>query len=110
MRTPKEEREVLVSWYTTDDFCRVYTSDYVYMSRFDKLCKENPDTWECERVEYQDGDVVAKSYKVPVKCISFRREPAKGREMTEEEKTIAAERLRKARESKKNHDFLHAGV
>ena len=100
MRTPADERDVLISWYTSDDECRIYTSDYIWMNRFDKKCREHPDVWKLHRTEYSESDIVAKTYIVPVKCLSFRNEIPKGREMTEEERRIAGERLRKLRESK----------
>lgn len=96
MRTPIEEREVIISWRTTDDTVSIYTSDYSYMTKFDKLVEKHPEAWRLKRQELHKGDIVGKSYETSVKCLTFRSEPPKGREMTEEEKRIAAERMRKA--------------
>ena len=42
MKTPTDEREVCISFYTDSDTANVYTSDYSYMSKLDKLCEANP--------------------------------------------------------------------
>lgn len=100
MRTPVDERELIVSYYTDQDIAQVYTSDYNLMAKFDKFVESNPDVWKLKRTQKCQGDVVGKDYECPAKCISFRAEPPKKREMTEEQKEMAREQLRKYRESK----------
>lgn len=104
MRTPTEEREISVCGYTyKPDGTRaetldVYTSDYSYMIKFDKFCKENPDEWQLKGTTTCQGDVVGKQYTCKAGCVFFRAKTLKGRPRTEEEKRIAAERFRKLRE------------
>jgi hypothetical protein len=65
-----------------------------YISKIRKLAEKYPD--ECEIVaENKDGSIVA---HFPVKWIQITKR--EGREMTEEEKEAAAERLRLYRERK----------
>lgn len=83
-----EEQETHVSYMRNESFAKVYTSDSTQMTRFDKLCKTNPDMYKLI-----EDTGRGKSYLISDKgLISFR---AKKREMTEEQKQIAAERMRK---------------
>ena len=71
-----EEQETHISYMRDESYAKVYTSDSTQMTRLDKLCK---------------------SYLISDKgLISFR---AKKREMTEEQKRIAADRMRKLHDS-----------
>lgn len=99
MRTLINEREVVIQFNTDTDVASVYTSDYSYMTRLDKLVKNNPGEWSVIDVAYHDGDVVSKTYKCPKKLISFRGKTLSGRfrEYTEEEKRAIGERLKNAR-------------
>ena len=99
-RTPVGERELIISGYTVDGVMQVYTSDYSLMAKFDKFVESNPDVWKLKRTQKCQGDVVGKDYECPARCISFRAEPPKKREMTEEQKEMAREQFRKYRESK----------
>ena len=107
MRTPTDEREVLVSMYTykpdgtRNDRTVVYTSDYSYMAKFDKFCEQYPEHWKCIKTMKRDGDVVGKRYDVAVECVFFRGKPRQGTTQTEEQKAAFAERMRKAREEGK---------
>jgi len=106
MRTPKEEREISAGGYTyapdgtRASRMRVFTSDYSYMIKLDRYCEENPDEWKVERVNHNGQDIVSKEYSCPTSCLSFRKKTVKGREMTEEEKARAAERMQTARNAR----------
>ena len=100
MRTPIEEREVSIQFMTDSNIAHVYTSDYSYMTKLDKLCEKNPTEWKIEYVNKNEGDIVGKQYTCPRKLISFRANTTK-REMTDEQRLAAAERLKVAR-TKKN--------
>ena len=66
------------------------------MRKFDKL------KYECTRTEYyENGEVYAKFYKVPPNAISFR-DPTKKREISEESRKAAAERLKALHQKKEN--------
>ncbi len=101
MRTPVEERELVVSGYTYDpDGSRaknieVYTSDYTMMAKFDRFCEENPEEWKIIDTMTCQGDIVGREYRFPVKCLTFRAKTATRRELTEEQKKAHAERLKR---------------
>ena len=102
MRTLINEREVVIQFNTDTNVASVYTSDYSYMTKLDKLVKNNPDEWSLVNTAYHDGDIVSKTYKCPKKLISFRGKTFSGKshEYTEEEKRAIAERFKNAREQK----------
>lgn len=102
MRTLINEREVVIQFNTDTNVASVYTSDYSYMTKLDRLVKNNPDEWSLVDTAYHDGDIVSKTYKCPKKLISFRGKTSSGksREYTEEEKRAIAERFKNAREKK----------
>lgn len=95
MRTPKEEREIHAGGYVyaengeRAERMEVYTSDYGYMLKFDRFCKENPEEWKVEKVETSGDDIVSKTYSCPASCLSFRRGKNK---LTAENKKAIAER------------------
>ena len=83
-----EEQETHISYMRDESFAKVYTSDSTQMTRLDKLCKINP-----HASKLIENTCRWKSYLISDKWfISFM---AKKREMTEEQKRIAAERMRK---------------
>ena len=71
---------------------KVETTDPRYIHKLDKLCRENPDTWQAGGDQTINGEVIGKFYSCPVNCISFR---SRKREMTEEQKEVARERAKK---------------
>ena len=89
------EQEVCINFMRDEDYATIYTSDTTYMTKLDKLCKANPDM----------SSLIAdtgrgKTYRVEDKTlISFR---AKKREMSDEQKIAAGERMRQWQANKKN--------
>lgn len=82
-----------------EDFCTVYAYEVWSQNAVRKMVEEHP---ECCTIikEYEDGGITA---RIPEKCIHYSfRFPTK-REMSEEQKAASAERLAKARESKKKN-------
>ena len=67
-----EEQETLISWNRGDEFAEVYTTDTTTMTKLDKLCESNPDTWQILSTDTVKNEIVAKTYKCPRKMISFR--------------------------------------
>lgn len=102
MRTPTEEREVSISFYTYNpdgtrtEQVEIYTSDYSYMLKFDRFCKENPEEWEevPGSVMKCQGDVVGKRYRAPLSCLYFRGKTLK-RNLTDEQRRTMADRFKK---------------
>jgi len=92
---PIYEQEVHISFMRDEDFATIYTSDTTYMTKLDKLCKTSPDMYS---LIADTGR--GKTYRVEDKTlISFR---AKKREMSEEQKIAAGERMREYQASRRS--------
>ena len=82
------EQEVCINFMRDEDHATIYTSDTTYMTKLDKLCRTNPDMYS---LITDTGR--GKTYRIKDKTlISFR---AKKRELSEEQKIAAGERMRK---------------
>lgn len=91
---PSEEQETVIVIPRTGNKARISTTDSTMKTKLDKMV-DGSDMWICEQ---EDGPV--KFYEALDKgLISFRKNKV-SREMTDEQKEKAAERLRKAREKK----------
>jgi len=89
------EQEVHINFMRDEDFATIYTSDTTYMTKLDKLCKASPDMYS---LISDTGR--GKTYRLEDKTlISFR---AKKRELSEEQKIAAGERMRKYQASIRN--------
>ena len=92
---PISEQEVHISFMRDKRFAIIYTSDTTYMTKLDRLCKTSPDMYSL-----LSDTGRGKTYRVEDKTlISFR---AKKREMSEEQKIAAGERMRQYQASRKN--------
>jgi sugar diacid utilization regulator len=90
-----EEQELHINWMRDEDFAMIYTSDTTQMTRLDKLCENTPNLYELI-----EDTGRGKRYRCNDKTlISFR---SKKRELTEEQKIKAGERMRKYQESKRS--------
>lgn len=79
--------ENVLEWYKNEPTATVTFSQGKYITKIRKLAKRFPD--ECQIThENKDGSIVA---HIPVKWIKINNTQ---REMTEEEKRLAAERIR----------------
>lgn len=84
------EQETHISYMRDEPFALVYTSDTTQMTRLDKLCINSPDMYS---LISDTGR--GKTYKIAnKKLISLR---AKKRELTDEQKKAAGERMKKSR-------------
>lgn len=89
------EQEVHISFMRDQKWAEIYSSDSTYITRLDNLCKESPEMYS----EIADT-IRGKTYRVEDKTlISFRK---KKKELTDEQKLAAGERMRKYQASKKN--------
>ena len=89
------EQEVHINFMRDENFATIYTSDSTYMTKLDKLCKTSPDMYSL----ISDAGR-GKTYKLEDKTlISFR---AKKRELTEEQKIAAGERMRQYQANRHN--------
>lgn len=91
------EQEVSINFMRDEDFATIYTSDTTYMTKLDKLCKTSPDMYS---LIADTGR--GKTYRVEDKTlISFRAKKVI-RELTEEQKIAAGERMRQYQASKRS--------
>lgn len=82
------EQEVSINFMRDENFATIYTSDTTYITKLDKLCKTSSDMYS---LIADTGR--GKTYRLEDKTlISFR---AKKRELSEEQKIAAGERMRK---------------
>lgn len=91
-----EEQELCINAMRDKEFATAYCSDRTWMTKFDKLVEKSPELFEViAETDY------GKTYKFPKRLISIRSSIVI-RELTEEQKQLAAERLRNAREQRQN--------
>lgn len=84
---PIYEQEVSIGWMRDEDFAVIYASDTTAITKLDKLCKNSPDMYQVI-----EETKVAKKYRCNDKSlISFR---SKKREVNEEQRKAAGERMR----------------
>jgi len=87
-----EEQETTVQYSRVNNYATICTSDSTQKTRLNKLVAENPGRWEIIA-----KDEVFTTYRCnPKSLISFRGKAVK-RNMTDEQKRAAAERLRNSR-------------
>ena len=91
-----EEQELCINAMRDEDFATAYCSDRTWITKFDKLVEKSPDLFEVI-AETDCG----RTYKFPKRLISIRSSIVT-RELTDEQRRLAAERLRNAREQKQN--------
>ena len=90
---PIYEQELHISFMRDEDFATIYASDTTQITRLDKLCKNNPDMYQViEEARY------GKKYKLNDKSMISLR--AKKREMSEDAKKAAGERMKAYQDSK----------
>ena len=91
-----EEQELCINAMRDEEFATAYCSDRTWITKFDRLVEKSPELFEViAETDY------GKTYKFPKRLISIRSSIVT-REMTEEQKRLAAQRLKNAREQKGN--------
>lgn len=90
---PIFEQETHISYMRDESSAKIYTSDSTQITRLDKLCKESPDMY-VRLGETQNG----KSYLLKDKSLVSLRKSK--RQMTDEQKRLAAERMKKWQQDK----------
>lgn len=96
MSIPTSEQETVICFGRNDTEVTVWTSDSTVMTKLDKKVNDQNSPWELsDETTTIDGDVT-KTYKAPKKLISFRK-TITTRELTEEQKQEAVERMRNLR-------------
>ena len=92
-----QEQEICINAMRDEEFATAYCSDRTWITKFDKLVEKSPNLFEViAETDY------GKTYKFPKRLISIRSSIVT-REMTDKQKQLAADRLRNAREQKRNN-------
>lgn len=88
----REEQEVIITTSAADDLAEVYVADPIYMRKLDRLVEKDPGSYKVK-----SRNAYSVTYTMPKKLLKFwvQREP---RELTEEQRIAARERLKKAQE------------
>lgn len=81
-----EEQEICINALRSDKFATVYCSDSTWITKMDKLVAKAPNLFSVVK-----EDEISKTYKFPKRLLSIR---SSIREMSEEQKKSAAERMR----------------
>ena len=90
-------QETAIEYVKGDKYATFYSGELKYINLIRKFAEDYPD--EVKICSEDEGGVLA---HIPVSWFRPPREPVK-RQMSEEWKQMAAERLKKAREAKKNN-------
>lgn len=88
------ERETIINICDLDEKWNIYTRQRKVMTKLKNA------GYKPFNIEMEDGTMVACEFELDFNKITFRNANTVKREMTEEQRLAAAERLRKARESK----------
>lgn len=88
------EQETNIIFMRDEDFAKIYTSDSTMITKLDRLCKESPSMY---RLDYCTP--VGKSYICADKSLVSLR--SKKREMSDEQKEAASERMRQYQANKR---------
>lgn len=91
----REEQEVIITMSAVDNLAEVYVADPVYMRRLDRLVEKDPNSYKVK-----SRNAYSVTYTMPKKLLKFwvQREP---RELTEEQRIAARERLKKVQEAQR---------
>lgn len=93
------EQEVHITFSRGDEIAKVYVTDSTWITKMDKrVAASDGLIKEIEVLKDRSGQTLGKRYEMPVRLLSIR---TKIREVSEEERERASERLRLAREQKK---------
>ena len=92
------EQETTIGFNALEDTAELYTADPVWIRKMDKLVEQNPEQFKTGRSEYYQGKVIAKRYSFPKRFITIRSKD-KVVNMTEEQRQMAAERMKHIRDN-----------
>lgn len=101
MGTMVTEQETVINFSRDSNEATVYTSDSTVMTKLDKLAdpeNSNAPFWKVTKEHRVDGEIVAKSYVTNKRLISFR---AGIKELSEDQKEAAANRMREWQKKRK---------
>lgn len=90
---PLDEQETVIHFMRGEDFATISTTDSTMITKMDKLCRSNPDMYWLK-----SDDGYSKIYKCRDKSMVSLR--SKKREVTEEQRKAAGERMKKYQAAK----------
>lgn len=93
----RDEQETGIDIMAAETSALISTTDPVIMRRMDKLAIQHPDVYTLVR-----EDEISRTYRCADKKLCYPRAPRAAREMTDEQRAAAAERLRRAREARQH--------
>ena len=82
-----EEQELHINASRDEDFATAYCSDSTWITKMDKLVKKSPDLFSVVA-----KNEISKTYRFPKRLLSIR---SSIREMSEEQRYAASERMKK---------------
>ena len=97
-----EEKETNINWYCDSKTAVLYTTDNKVVTKMKHLFERNPNTVKCTEY-YSEHGVDSYRFEFPIKGLSFRntdKQNSRKREMTDEQRKAASERMKKARINK----------
>ena len=96
MNIPLSEQETTINILRDSEKVDIWTNDSTMMTKLDKMCKTSPENYQCKRIDhFSDGTIADKEYTIADKgLVSFRPARMK-KELTQEQRAIAAERARR---------------
>lgn len=92
------EQETIINFNAEENTAEIYTADPVWMRKIDKLVEQNPEQFKPGKSEYYEEKVIAKRYTFPKRFITIRSKDKKST-MTDEQKQVAAARMKGLRET-----------
>lgn len=95
----KIEQETMINFNAAEDTAELYTADPVMIRKMDKLVMENPQQFKGEVHSRYKGEVYAMNYTFPKRFVSIRTKDIV-RNVTEEQREAARERMNKFHASK----------
>lgn len=93
-----QDQQTVIQFSRDSETATIWTSDRTVMTRLDKFVKDGKNSsWRLkEESRLLDGELASKTYETNKRLISFRANIGK-RELTDEQKQAAAERMRNIR-------------
>lgn len=94
-----DEKETHICMSRNSDKMQIFTTEYHIMNKLDRYVEES-ENWKVVEVGKINGKIVSKIYEAPRNLLLIRK---KKRELSEEQRLAAAERLRRYRNQNEQH-------
>lgn len=94
-RLTRDEQEVIITTSAADELAEVYTADPIYIRRLDRKVEQDP-----EHYKVKSRNAYSVTYTMPKRLLQFRT-PSAPRELTEEQREAARDRIKKMNERRK---------